>query len=130
MSARKDSRPYGGAVPAGTEWLLVQTQRHKERAVQAALASEGIPTHLSLLRQWPRPAVGGDVGPMFPGLYSASPNPIRLSGVASCNGALRLVSFGDAPARTPTLAGTPAAPRFVFALPCDVPLRSSIAHFI
>src|SRR5262249_4422435 len=108
----------------------VQTQRHKERAVQAALASEGIPTHLSLLRQWPRPAVGGDVGAMFPGLYSASPNPIRLSGVANCNGALRLVSFCDASARTPTLAGTLAAPRFVFALSCDVPLRSAMAHFI
>ena len=130
MSAREDSRPYGGAVPADAGWFVVQTKRHKERAVQAALAREDIPTYVPLLRQWPRPAVGGEVGPMLPGLYSASPNPIRLSGVASCNGALRLVSFGDAPARTPTLAGTPAAPRFVFALPWDVPLRSSMAHFI
>jgi len=36
---------------------------------------------------------------MFPGYVFCQPDPIRLSGVASCNGALRLVSFGDAPAR-------------------------------
>jgi Transcription termination factor nusG len=99
MSARKDSRPYGGAVPADTGWLVVQTKRHKERAVQAALARDDIPTYLPLLRQWPRPAVGGEVGPMFPGYVFCQPDPIRLGGVASCNGALRLVSFGDAPAR-------------------------------
>jgi transcription antitermination factor NusG len=79
--------------------LVVQTKRHKERAVQAALGREGIPTYLPLLRQWPRPAVGGDVGPMFPGYVFCQPEPGRLSAVANCSGALRLVAFGDAPAR-------------------------------
>jgi Transcription termination factor nusG len=97
MSARKDSRPYGGAVPADTGWLVVQTKRHKERAVQAALARGDFPTYLPLLRQWPRSTVGGEVGPMFPGYVFCQPDPIWLSGVASCNRALRLVSFGDAP---------------------------------
>ena len=36
---------------------------------------------------------------MFPGYVFCQPHPIRLSSVASCNGALRLVSFGDVPAR-------------------------------
>jgi hypothetical protein len=97
MSARKDSRPYGGAVPADTGWLVLQTKRHKESAVQAALAREDIPTCRPLLRQWPRRAVGDEVGPMSRGYVFCQPGPMRLSGVASCNGSLRLVSFGDAP---------------------------------
>ena len=82
MSARKDSRPYGGAVPADTGWLVVQTKRHKERAVQAALAREDIPTYLPLLRQWPRPAVGGEVGPMFRDGDGGSPRYARGCGFA------------------------------------------------
>src|SRR5262245_55305888 len=67
MLARHDSCPYGGARSGDWGWLVVQTKRHKERTVQAILARDGVPTYLPLLRQWPRPAVGGDVGPMFPG---------------------------------------------------------------
>ena len=99
MSARKDSRPYGGAVPADAGWLVAQTKRQQERTVQGALAREEIPTYPPLLRQWPRPALGGEVGPMCPGYVFCQPDPIRLSGVARCNGVVRLVSFGDAPAR-------------------------------
>lgn len=157
MSARKDSRPYGGAVPADIEWPVAQTKRHEERAVQAVFAREDIPTYLPLLRQWPRPAVGGEVGPRFRGHVFCQPDPIRLGGVASCNGALRLVSFGDVPARAgseviaylrrrggsdgvidvnPIVAGhlqghagrhAAVPPRFAFALPCDVPLQPFIA---
>src|SRR5262245_44504867 len=99
MSALQDSRPYGGALSGDGGWLVVQTKRHKERTVEVALGREGIPAYLPLLRQWPRPAVGGDVGPMFPGYVFCQPEPVRLSAVASCSGALRLVAFGDAPAR-------------------------------
>ena len=77
---------------------MVQTKRNKERAVQVILARDGVPTYLPLLRQWPRPAVGGDVGPMFPGYVFCQPDPIHLSGLATCSGALRLVAFGDTPA--------------------------------
>ena len=83
---------------------MVQTKRNKERAVQAILAHEGVPTYLPLLRQWPRPAVGGDVGPMFPSYVFCQPDPLHLSGLASCSGALRLVAFGDTPARVPSEA--------------------------
>ena len=81
---------------------MVQTKRNKERAVEAILAHEGVPTYLPLLRQWPRPAVGGDVGPMFPSYVFCQPDPLHLSGLASCSGALRLVAFGDTPARVPS----------------------------
>jgi len=97
MSARKDSRPYGGAVPADAGWLVAQTKRHQERAVHGTLAREEIPTYPPLLRQWPRPALSGEVGPMCPGYVFCQADLMRLSGVANCNGALRLVSFGDAP---------------------------------
>jgi transcription antitermination factor NusG len=79
--------------------MVVQAKRHKERAVQIGLAREGIPTYLPLLRQWPRPAVGGDVGPMFPGYVFCQPGPEQLGAVTSCCGVVRLVNFGDGPAR-------------------------------
>jgi len=67
--------------------------------VQANLAREGIATYLPLLRQWPRPAVGSDVGPMFPGYVFCQPLPDQLGAVTSCCGVVRLVTFGDGPAR-------------------------------
>jgi transcription antitermination factor NusG len=55
----------------GTErlmpWRVVQTQRHKERVAGARLAQCGLENYVPLLRQWPRPVVGSEVGPMFPG---------------------------------------------------------------
>ncbi len=79
--------------------MVVQAKRHKERAVQTNLAREGIATYLPLLRQWPRPAVGGDIGPMFPGYVFCQPVPGQLSAVTTCCGVVRLVNFGDGPAR-------------------------------
>lgn len=99
MSARDASRPYGGALSDGEGWMVIQSKRHKERAVQANLAREGIATYLPLLRQWPRPAVGSDVGPMFPGYVFCQPLPDQLGTVMSCSGLVRLVTFGDGPAR-------------------------------
>ena len=99
MSARHDSCPYGGAVPDDLGWMVLQSKRHKERAVQVNLARDGVTTYLPLLRQWPRPAVGGEVGPMFPGYVFCQPAPRQLSAVINCSGAARLVAFGDGPAR-------------------------------
>jgi hypothetical protein len=98
MSARHDSCPYGGAL-YGDSWLVLQSKRHRERAVQATLSREGIPTYLPLLRQWPRPAVGRDVGPMFPGYVFCQPAATQLSVVAGCSGAVGLVRFGEGPAQ-------------------------------
>jgi transcription antitermination factor NusG len=79
--------------------MVVQSKRHKERAVQANLVRDGIPTYLPLLRQWPRPAVGGEVGPMFPGYVFCQPASAQLGSVINCIGVVRLVTFGDGPAR-------------------------------
>ncbi len=79
--------------------MVVQSKRHKERTVQLNLARAGIPAYLPLLRQWPRPAVGGDVGPMFPGYVFCRPAPAQLGAIAGLSGAIRLVAFGDGPAR-------------------------------
>ena len=99
MSARHDSRPYGGATSGNDSWIVVQAKRHKERAVQANLTREGIPAYVPLLRQWPRPAVGGDVGPMFPCYVFCQPVPGQPITVSSCCGVVRVVDFGEGPAR-------------------------------
>ncbi len=99
MTARNNSCPYGGAISGGDGWIVVQAKRHKERSIQANLTREDIATYLPLLRQWPRPAVGGDVGPMFPGYVFCQPAAEQLSAVSSCSGVVRLVTFGDGPAR-------------------------------
>jgi transcriptional antiterminator RfaH len=79
--------------------MVVQVKRHKERLVQASLSREAIPAYLPLVRQWPRPAVGSDVGPLFPGYLFCQPLLARLGLVTGCSGVVRLVNFGDGPAR-------------------------------
>ena len=85
-------------MPARDQWIVVQSKRHKERAVQANLAREGVPTYLPLLRQWPRPVVGPAVAPMFPGYLFCQPTPAQVHRVLTCSGVSRLVAFGDGPA--------------------------------
>jgi transcriptional antiterminator RfaH len=79
--------------------MVVQVKRHKERLVQANLSREGIPVYLPLVRQWPRPAVGADVGPLFPGYLFCQPAIARLNLITACSGVVRLVNFGEGPAR-------------------------------
>jgi transcriptional antiterminator RfaH len=78
--------------------MVVHSRRHKERAVRANLAHEGIPTYLPMLRQWPRPAVGAEVAPMFPGYVFCQPEAEQLSVLARCAGVAHVVSFGGRPA--------------------------------
>jgi len=99
MSARQDSCPYGGATSGSDSWIVAQAKRHKERAVQSNLLRERIPAYVPLLRQWPRPAVGSDVGPMFPGYVFCQPAAHQFATITSCSGVVRVVNFGDGPAR-------------------------------
>ena len=66
--------------------------------MHAALGREGIPAYLPLVRQWPRPAVGGDVVPMFPGYVFCQPAAAQIDRVAATNGVAGFVRFGDGPA--------------------------------
>ena len=79
-------------------WRVVQTQRHKERATQVRLAQAGLVTYLPLLRQWPRPAVGGDIGPMFPSYVFVRATLAHFHRVAHTPGVRGFVSFTDQPA--------------------------------
>lgn len=79
-------------------WRVVQTQRHKERAAQARLAQGGLDTYLPLLRQWPRPAVGGDVGPMFPSYVFVRATLAHFHRVAHTAGVRGFVTFAEQPA--------------------------------
>jgi transcription antitermination factor NusG len=79
-------------------WYVIQTQRNKERVVEARLTQEGLATYLPLLRQWPRPAVGSDVGPMFPGYVFVSTAPLRFHRISRTPGVHGLVLFGGEPA--------------------------------
>jgi transcription antitermination factor NusG len=79
-------------------WYVVQTQRSKERAVQARLAREELTSYLPLLRQWPRPAVGSDVAPMFPGYVFVHASPGRFHRISRTPGVHGLVLFGGEPA--------------------------------
>ena len=49
-----------------TNWYVLQTNRNKERLAQVALAQRGVLSYLPRIAQWPRPAVGSAIAPMFP----------------------------------------------------------------
>ncbi len=49
-----------------TAWYVLQTNRNKELLAQHALGQRGITTYLPRIVQWPRPAVGSAIAPMFP----------------------------------------------------------------
>jgi transcriptional antiterminator RfaH len=80
-------------------WQVVATRRHKERAAHAAIAQLGVPTYLPLLRQWPPPAVGADVGPMFPGYLFVQPASGDVYRIERTAGVRGFVTFGGATAR-------------------------------
>jgi transcriptional antiterminator RfaH len=86
-------------TPRDGIWQVVATRRHKERAAQAAVELLGVPTYLPLLQQWPRPAVGAEIGPMFPGYLFAYVTPRDVHPVGRTGGVRGFVNFGGAPAR-------------------------------
>jgi len=48
-------------------WRVVTARRYREAVARVRLAEQGPDTYLPLLRRWPRPPAGSDVGPLFPG---------------------------------------------------------------
>ena len=80
-------------------WHVVTAHRHREAVVSAQLAELGFETYLPLLRQWPRPAVGSEVGPLFPGYVFVRASQPHLHRIARTPGVSGLVAFGGEPAR-------------------------------
>jgi len=82
-----------------TEWLVAETQRHRETVARAHLARAGLTTYLPLLRQWPRPAVGPEVAPLFPGYVFVHTARERRHAIERTPGVRGLVAFGGEAAR-------------------------------
>lgn len=84
-------------------WYVLQTKQHREEQAQLHLQSSGITCYLPKTRQWPRPAVGGDVTPLFPGyLFVRLDLVTQYPRVRWTPGVRGLVAFdADAPAEMP-----------------------------
>jgi transcriptional antiterminator RfaH len=83
---------------AGLEtWRVLQTRRYKERTAEVCLTHQGLRTYLPLLGQWPRPAFGSKIGPMFPGYLFVWAAPREFPRVGSTPGVRSLVAFGGVP---------------------------------
>ena len=102
ISRDEESYASDGAEPGrGGEsaWYVVETKRYRERIAQASLAQRGITSYAPRIVQWPRPAVGNEVGPMFPGyLFVRAALPTEFYRVVWSLGVKTFVTFGDAPA--------------------------------
>jgi transcription antitermination factor NusG len=79
-------------------WYVVETHRHREVVARAVLADRGIPSYLPIIEQWPRPAVGAPVGPLFPGyLFVRASLGDHAHAIMRTNGVKAFVSFGAEP---------------------------------
>ena len=83
---------------SGSAWYVVETKRHREQVAGAFLAQHGIASYLPRIAQWPRPAVGSDVVPLFPGyLFVRVALERQYQRVTRVVGVKTFVSFGGLP---------------------------------
>lgn len=75
-------------------WSVLQTNRHRERVAAVALGQRGIETYLPRVEQWPRPAVGSAVAPLFPGYLFVHMGADLSARVSWTPGVRGFVSFG------------------------------------
>ena len=97
-------RPSGGAMRTTRDitsetWRVVTARRYHEAVARVRLAAQGLETYLPLLRRWPRPAVGSDVGPLFPGYVFVRAERAHFHRIARTPGVGGLVVLGGEPAR-------------------------------
>lgn len=81
-----------------TAWYVLQTNRNKERLAQLALGQRGLTTYLPRIVQWPRPAVGSAIAPMFPGYLFVHLSLADCARTSWTPGVKAFVSFGGGPA--------------------------------
>jgi transcriptional antiterminator RfaH len=94
-SDHRDTHVDATAQPA---WYVVQTQRHRERLAREKLCERGIHNYLPMLLQWPPPAVGSAVQPMFPGyVFVHAALPQDFYRVSRSEGVKGFVAFGSDP---------------------------------
>ena len=85
--------------PEPDAWRVVTAHRHREAVARVRLVQQGLETYLPLLRRWPRPPVGSDVGPLFPGYVFVRAARARFHQIIRTPGVVDLVVFGGEPAR-------------------------------
>jgi transcriptional antiterminator RfaH len=81
-----------------TDWYVLQTNRNKERLAQAALGQRGITSYLPRIVQWPAPAVGSPIAPLFPGYLFVHLKLEDCARVSWTPGVRAFVNFGGGPA--------------------------------
>src|SRR5260370_39213052 len=97
IAEERDAHPV---VDAGvnTGWYVVQTKRYREQVAQRFLEYRDVVSYLPRIVQWPPPAVGGEVAPMFPGyLFVHAALGDDFQRIASTPGVKSFVSFGEQP---------------------------------
>ena len=87
------------SYPQPDAWRVVTAHRHREAVARVRLVQQGLETYLPLLRRWPRPPVGSDVGPLFPGYVFVRAARARFHQIIRTPGVVDLVVFGGEPAR-------------------------------
>jgi len=80
-------------------WRVVTARRYREAVARVRLAAQGLETYLPLLRRWPRPPVGSDVGPLFPGYVFVRAEGAHFHLITRTPGVSGLIVFGGEPAR-------------------------------
>lgn len=84
---------------AVAKWYVVEAKRHRERTALHHLAEQNIGGYLPQVLQWPRPAVGSPVAPMFPGyVFVHCVIPDAFARVSWTPGVKAFVSFAAGPA--------------------------------
>jgi transcription antitermination factor NusG len=78
-------------------WYVLQTNRNRERLAQLALGQRGITSYLPRIVQWPAPAVGSPVGPLFPGYLFVHMTLDDSARVSWTPGVKAFVNFGGGP---------------------------------
>jgi transcription antitermination factor NusG len=95
VDASAESSPEDGS---GESWYVIATKRNREDVACAFLGQRGIESYGPRVAQWPRPAVGGAVAPMFPGyLFVRAALPTEYYRVVWTPGVKAFVTFGGAP---------------------------------
>src|SRR3989442_2923128 len=79
-------------------WYVVATKRHSEEIARARLAERGIESYLPLTVEWPPPAVGRPIQPLFPGYLLVNATlPRDFYRVTWTPGVKAFVVFGESP---------------------------------
>ena len=88
--------------PMSQHWYVVQVKQHQETLSEAVLRQKGLEAYVPRMLQWPPPAVGSDVVPLFPGyVFAYAALPENYYDVARAIGVKHFVTFGEEPAMLP-----------------------------